>query len=444
MSHLRRVALALFLAGATASPGQITPEPARAVSAPLRTAEELEQLLGPIALYPDALIALILPASTAPADIVLAARHLRAGGDLAQVESRAWENSVKSLTRYPDVLRWLDDNLDWTKQLGEAFLQQSVEVMNTIQRLRERARAAGTLLDTPQQQIITTPGIVRIVPVQPDRIYVPVYDPSVTFLDRTSYGLAPVAFGPGYPVGSWLAYDCDWAQRKVWVGDRHRPWRPHDWRRPVVTPDPSQPKSRVTAWQAPVRPAHPASAWTGTSSATLVQPNSFTVSPPVPTLPAPRNTGGRVRNYPGAVPDLDSRVPPSGNVARREYPGPRSSATKTPPPVDSSPSSTGRAAWVGSRSRSLPNTVGTLPTLPSTPTLTAPSLPTARSPFTPSVVPSLPSLPGNTAPSLPNAAPPLPQAVPTFVDPPAASIAPGNPPPDRAPRIRGPGRNQLD
>jgi hypothetical protein len=441
MSHLRRIALALFFAGATALPAQITPEPARTVSIPLRTAVELEQLLGPIALYPDALIALLLPASTAPADIVLAARHLRNGGDPSQVESRPWEESVKSLIRYPDLLRWLDDNLDWTKQLGEAFVQQPVEVMNAIQRLRERARAAGNLLDTPQQQIISTPGIVRIVPVQPDRIYVPVYDPSVTFLDRTTYGLAPVAFGSGYPVGSWLAYDCDWTQHKVWVGNRHRPWRGHDWHRPIVAPDPVQPnKSPVTSWRAPVRPAHPASAWTDNATTTIVQPGTFTVSPSVPTSPAPRTNGGRNRRAPTGAADLDDRISPTETVGR--IPGNTRDRSINPPPSGVPTSETGHTAWAGGRSRSLPNTVTTLPALPSTPTLIAPSLPTARSSFPPSVAPALPSLPGNVTPPLP-AVPSLPPTAPSFSEPPAMPGASSSPS-ERAPRIRGTGRSQLD
>ncbi|MBL9213662.1 MAG: DUF3300 domain-containing protein [Opitutaceae bacterium] len=225
----------------------------------LRSAEELEQLLAPIALYPDALIALILPASTAPTDIVLAARQLReTPGDRSQIEHRAWDESVKSLTHYLEVLQWLDENLQWTRQVGEAFAQQPADVMQAIQRLRARARAAGTLVDTPQQQVISETEVIRIVPAQPDVIYVPHYAPDVVFYERPAFYPRPfLTFGLGVAVGSWLAYDCDWRRNTVWVGNRHRPWVAHDWRRPVVPiapyrPTPSyRPPPDVRQWRPP-------------------------------------------------------------------------------------------------------------------------------------------------------------------------------------------------
>src|SRR5688572_6112581 len=213
-----------------------------------RTPQELEQLLAPIALYPDALIALILPASTVPTDIVLAARHLRENpGDRGQIEHRAWDESVKSLTNYPDVVKWMDENLHWTQQVGEAFSVQPADVMQAVQRLRAKARAAGTLVDTPQQQVITDQQAIRIVPAQPNTIYVPQYDPEVVFVDAPvypaypSYAYSPcyytspyLTFGVGVPVGSWLAYDCDWHRHSIWMGNRHRHWKGHDWHRPLV------------------------------------------------------------------------------------------------------------------------------------------------------------------------------------------------------------------
>ena len=101
------------------------PEPPQAAvqSTPQKLAPEaLNELLAPIALYPDALIALILPASTVPADLVLAARYIASNGDPAQVANQLWDDSVKSLVRYPDVLKWMDQNLEWTTAVGEAFL----------------------------------------------------------------------------------------------------------------------------------------------------------------------------------------------------------------------------------------------------------------------------------------------------------------------------------
>ncbi len=190
---------------------------------PRRTAAELAELLGPIALYPDALIALILPASTYPSDIVLGARFIVAGENPARVEDKSWDSSVKALTRYPDTLKWLDENLEWTAQVGDAFIQQPVEVMESIQQLRAKARALGNLNDTPQQKIVQDDTYIRIIPAEADYIYEPRYDPEVIYYDR------PVAspllmFSTGYGTGSWLNYDLDWHHHRVYRGDWNKGW----------------------------------------------------------------------------------------------------------------------------------------------------------------------------------------------------------------------------
>ena len=195
--------------------------------------EELKTLLAPIALYPDALVALILPASTVPSDLVLAARYVTSNGDPAQVANQPWDESVKSLVRYPDVLKWMDQNLDWTTALGEAFLDQPADVMSAIQGLRMEAIAAGNLADSPQQQVVREETIIRIVPAEPDVIYVPQYDPDVVYVQPYSQNFGSLlTFGAGFAVGSWLNYDCDWRRRGIYVGQ----WRPgwnhgRDWDR---------------------------------------------------------------------------------------------------------------------------------------------------------------------------------------------------------------------
>jgi len=154
--------VSVLFAAATLLPAQ-EPEPAPDPALPLFTAEELEQLLGPIALYPDALIALILPATTAPSDLVLAARYLQAQGNAEQIDYQPWDDSVKALARYPTVVAWMDQNLAWTKQVGEAFASQPADVMNAVQRLRTQARAAGTLTvfagRNPQSMHVTGPSL---------------------------------------------------------------------------------------------------------------------------------------------------------------------------------------------------------------------------------------------------------------------------------------------
>lgn len=240
-----------------ASP-QPAPTAAGSVSPALFTQEQLDQLLGPIALYPDALLALILPASTNASDIVLAARFLQGGGLPGQADLQPWDESVRGLARFPQVIRWMDENLAWTKQLGDAFALQPAEVMNAIQRLRTRAREAGTLTDTAQQQVVIEGSTIAIVPADPEVIYVPYYDPAVVYVPRRAstvvYHSGPLfGFSTGFATGWWLSYGMDWGHRRVWCvpsGHRERHWREHrrDWhhyhRRPPV-----EHRDDVRIWQ---------------------------------------------------------------------------------------------------------------------------------------------------------------------------------------------------
>jgi len=203
-----------------------------------RSPEVLDTLIGPIALYPDALVALMLPAATTPADIVVAARYVAAKNDLSSVDSQPWSDSVKALVHYPDVLQWMDANLPWTQSLGQAFLDQPADVMNSVQRLRVRARVSGALVDTPQQHVVTQDNSILILPAQPDIVYVPIYDPNVVYVQRTTFAInSPfITFGFGYPIGSWFIYDCDWSRRTVWVVSRPAHWQgePQYWHRNAV------------------------------------------------------------------------------------------------------------------------------------------------------------------------------------------------------------------
>ena len=215
-----------------------------AVSTTQRTAAQLDELLGPIALYPDALIAIILPSATEASDVVLAARYFAGQGDPAMVDDQPWDDSVRALAHYPDVVKWMDENLTWTKQVGEAFLDQPADVMKAVQRLRAAARAAGTLVDTPQQRVVATDDVIAIVPAQPEIIYVPRYDPEIVYLARRDYYYPSpfLTFGVGYATGFWLGYDLDWSRQRIWVTNRYereRYWRQHR-QVPaiVVRPDP--------------------------------------------------------------------------------------------------------------------------------------------------------------------------------------------------------------
>ena len=162
------------------TPAQSLVPPPMPAYQPLSDAQ-LDQLLGPIALYPDPLIAQILPASTLPTQIVLADRYVSGGGDPNQIDQQPWDPSVQALARYPNVLKWMDDNLNWTTELGQAFLNQQQDVMDSIQRLRQSAFNLGNLQSTPQQQVINDGGYIEIVPADPQVIYVPVYQPDQVY-----------------------------------------------------------------------------------------------------------------------------------------------------------------------------------------------------------------------------------------------------------------------
>jgi len=198
--------------------------------------EELEQLVAPIALYPDALLAQVFMASTYPLEVVEAARWAKANANLKgqaledALQQQPWDPSVKSLAAFPQVLTMMNDKLDWTQKLGDACLAQQKDVMDAVQRLRGKAQAEGTLKTTQEQKVIVEPPsssqttVVKIEPASPQVVYVPTYNPTVVYgawpypayppytyyppgyVAATSF----VSFGVGMAVGSALWGDFDW------------------------------------------------------------------------------------------------------------------------------------------------------------------------------------------------------------------------------------------
>ncbi len=191
------------------------------ITIPKLSPEELEELLAPIALYPDALLAQILAASTYPADVVLANRWVQEKRDPATLDERDWDPSIKALTQFPTVLKMMDEQLEWTSQLGEAYLNQPEDVMAAVQSLRAKARAAGSLSDTPEQRIVVEERVIQIVPANPEIIYVPVYSPQVVYVPSATPPPVPVRFGLGIRLGAWANLGCDWIRRCVYY-DRWR------------------------------------------------------------------------------------------------------------------------------------------------------------------------------------------------------------------------------
>ncbi|MGA2989215.1 MAG: DUF3300 domain-containing protein [Candidatus Korobacteraceae bacterium] len=163
---------------------------------PLST-EQLDQLVAPIALYPDSLLAQVLAASTYPTQVVEADRWLQAQGNApadqiaAGAENQNWDPSVKALTAFPTVLAQMDRNIQWTTDLGNTYYNQPQDVMDAVQAMRQKAQVAGQLRSTPQQVVTNDAGAITIAPANPTVVYVPVYNPWAV------YG-APVLIYPGY------------------------------------------------------------------------------------------------------------------------------------------------------------------------------------------------------------------------------------------------------
>jgi uncharacterized membrane protein YgcG len=192
------------LAAAQDQDAQAPAQPSQAPPYTQQTPDQLQQLVAPIALYPDSLVAQVLAASTFPAEIVEADRYVQANPDLKgdalakAVDQQSWDPSVKALTAFPTVLGNMDKNISWTSSLGDAYYNQEQGVMDAIQVMRQKAQQAGNLKDTPQQTVQTQGSDIVIQPASPDVVYVPAYDPWLV------YGYPVVAWPGWYPYpGIW-------------------------------------------------------------------------------------------------------------------------------------------------------------------------------------------------------------------------------------------------
>jgi hypothetical protein len=198
--------------------------------------EQLDQMLAPIALYPDSLLAQTLAASTYALEVVQAARFAKENASLKgealtkAAKDKDWDPSVKAMLEFPDVLQMMNEKLEWTQNLGDAFLGQQREVMESVQRLRTKAQDSGNLKSTKEQVVKEEPStqVIIIEPASPEIIYVPAYNPVVV------YGAWPYPAYPPYPYyppsyvpgaaafgfiagvaigaawGGWGAWGCNW------------------------------------------------------------------------------------------------------------------------------------------------------------------------------------------------------------------------------------------
>src|SRR6266853_4805497 len=212
--------------------------------------EQLEALVAPIALYPDGLLANMLAAATYPLEVVEADRWIKEKKNLkgdvlkAEVDKKGWDDSIKALTATPSVLDMMSDKLDWTKNLGDAMLAQQADLMDAIQRLREKARTNNKLSSNKQQKVTVkqqeSKQVIVIEPTDPNTMYVPYYEPAAVYgtwpyaayppyyLCYPSYigaGVvaAGIALGSAWAIGRWGNYwggGCNWGNRNVYVNHR--------------------------------------------------------------------------------------------------------------------------------------------------------------------------------------------------------------------------------
>ena len=203
-----------------------------------QTPQQLQQLVAPIALYPDSLVAQILAASTFPEQVVQADRWVQAHPDLQgdalgpAVDQQPWDPSVKALAAFPSVLGNMDKNLSWTSSLGDAYYNQQADVMDAVQTMRRRAQEAGNLKTTPQQTVTTQGATVIVQPASPDVVYVPAYDPWLVYggpivawpgwypYPGIWFGGPYLSFGVGFGIGyfggfgwGWPHWGFDWHNR---------------------------------------------------------------------------------------------------------------------------------------------------------------------------------------------------------------------------------------
>src|SRR5512139_36655 len=238
-------ALAVLIAASMMFPGVRLPHAmaqaagsaaASSAQAPL-SQDKLDSLLAPIALYPDDLLAQTLMASTYPLDVVAAARFVKENPKLTgdaldkAVLEKNWDPSVQSLTAYPQVLEMMNNKLDWTQELGDAFLADEKRVLDTVQRLRQKADAAGNLKSSEQQKVVKEQQTIIIQPAQPEVVYVPTYNPTVVYGSWWAPAYPPYYWPPPpyyYPGGAFVAGAIGFGLG-IAIANNHWGWGNCDW-----------------------------------------------------------------------------------------------------------------------------------------------------------------------------------------------------------------------
>lgn len=204
------------------------------------TADQLEQMLAPVALYPDGLLAQLLAAATYPAQVSMADQWVRTMNGAppqqiaAEADTQNWDPSIKALTAFPQVLDMLAGNPAWTTDLGNAYYNQTQDVLQTVQVLRQRAQAAGTLQNSPQEQMSYDQGAIELAPPDPQTVYVPSYNPWAVYgapVDPypgfsllgtlgSFFGSSPIQYGLGVAMSAFLHTPFGWMNWALdWLGN---------------------------------------------------------------------------------------------------------------------------------------------------------------------------------------------------------------------------------
>jgi hypothetical protein len=321
--------------------------------APLLTAEQIDQLTGPIALYPDPLLAQLLPAATYPDDIAAAAGWIAQNPQPTEdgINAQPWDPSVKTIAHYPTVLQQMSSNMEWTQALGSAFINQPQDVMDSIQRLRGQAQAVGNLYTTPEQQVVADNNYIEILPAQPDFVFVPVYDVQFIFFERNHHPRFHDRFHLRGDFGfdwrnHWVSRGFDWDHfrpghavehrggdmtARPWTRDNHRPL-------PVMPPKYVRPAAKQDFRGYQPAPAYNPRAFDANQNRADIERaenRARQSNRPNQNVPAPQPSAPRVE--PRATPAPAPHAPPPPRVEPRAAPAPRPAApapraAPAPPP----------------------------------------------------------------------------------------------------------------
>jgi hypothetical protein len=356
-AHMRRVLIGLLVVLALV----VTPGEAQTLGEPGYSQDELDQLLAPVALYQDQLLTQILIAATYPLEVVEAARFVQQNPDLhgdaldQAIADKNWDPSVQSLAAYPQVLAMMNDKLEWTQRLGDAFLVDQPRVMDTVQSLRQKAVAAGNLQSTPQLSVTTQDDDIVIDAPQPDLVYVPVYNPLLIYgpwwapayppwfwcpPPSYAYPFCPVYtigifFGAPWPIwyNHWGWAHPHWHDHRIAIDDHNnRFW--NNPRRPRVPPDGtwqhSPPHRRGVAYPN----ATTRDRFVRTDPNAVRSRQDFRGYERIQRTPAPNVT----REAPRVMPQVPNAVQQAPNAVRRApVPGSAASTVVQPGPLPRSP-----------------------------------------------------------------------------------------------------------